>query len=353
MVHDMFALWDENKTRLNEIADVHVKSKYLLTRNPADARKTYQNLVKECKLPDMSAYVPSSSIIDSLPQYSFFLQFCFTLATPYLSKDDEEFYIIDNPIKKDKVFKVPMVSGSSWKGNLRWAAGKDIELKTEEPEEKLRKRIQLAKLFGNENESEIRYFNSMMVDDINLRFKDEIKKWTNKNGLRQGRLNLYPTFFNQIGLEVINPHDRETKAGTLPIYIECVPEGAHGTFSLLYVPFDLMGKRSDVIKKEVKKDMEIVFDALKKMMLTYGFSAKKSSGFGTVTDDIQGIFEMSGIPIYKEKEKDNIDSSHPFAKLKQKFSSEPDKVKDNEFRGFTELKEIIERVKKAVDEHAG
>ena len=111
------------------------------------------------------------------------------------------------------------------------------------------------------------------------------------------RLNFYPTFFDQISLEVINPHDRKTKAGTQPIYIESVPEGASGTFSLLYVPFDLMGKRQDEVKAEVKKDMEIVSDSLEKMMRTYGFSAKKGSGFGVVKEEIKGRFndkEFSG-----------------------------------------------------------
>ena len=33
-----------------------------------------------------------------LPRYSFFLQFSFVLARPYISRGEQEFYIIDNPI---------------------------------------------------------------------------------------------------------------------------------------------------------------------------------------------------------------------------------------------------------------
>jgi CRISPR-associated protein Cmr2 len=116
--------------------------------------------------------------ISLLPPYSFFLRFTFTLATPYLSKDDEEFYIIDNSVRKDKVFKVPMVSGSTWKGNMRWTAKQIIN-----------DSYKIEKLFGND--------------------KDE------KKNFRRGRLNFYPTFFDKIGLEVINPHDRKT--GVNPI----------------------------------------------------------------------------------------------------------------------------------------
>lgn len=112
-----------------------------------------------------------------------------------------------------------MVSASTWKGNLRWTSAKEIELKTDDVNVKLLKRIHLVNLFGNENEAEARYMNSVMPDKVDD-FKKEMKNWTNSNGLKRGRLNFYPTFFDQIGLEVINLHDRKTKAGTNPIYIE-------------------------------------------------------------------------------------------------------------------------------------
>lgn len=212
--------------------------------------------------------------INTFPPFSFFLQFEFFLARPYLSKDDEEFYIIDNPVTKDKVFKVPMVSASSWKGNLRWTAREIEGLNPVIPDTPLIKR-----LFGNEKSSE-----------------EETKQDFNR-----GRLQFYPTFFDQIGLEVINPHDRKTKAGIMPIYIESVPEGAAGTFSLLYVPFDLMGRPYNEVREEVRKDLYRAYYSLMVMMLTYGFSAKKSSGFGVIRDGFEkddrtpsGIILMRG-----------------------------------------------------------
>jgi CRISPR-associated protein Cmr2 len=383
MVHDIFALWDENKTRMSDIPDIYYKSKYLLTRNPIDARKTHQSLIGEYKFPDMSDYIPSNEILSSLPAFSFFLQFTFTLATPYLSKDDEEFYIIDNPIKKDKVFKVPIVSGSTWKGNMRWTAMKSysdgLPEKANENNisECLGNRAQMIRLFGHEKGAIENYLYNILTEIICNEeekkdpaqftakrefIKKEFQKLLRDKGYlsgnmegRRGRLNFYPTFFNRIGLEVINPHDRKTKAGTLPIYIESVPTGSTGMFSLLYVPFDLIGKPIKQTREEVIADMDVISEALREMMTTYGFSAKKSSGFGIITDDIQGTFEMAGHPIYKENETagHGVDSSSPFAKLKQiKFSDESKKIKDNEFKGFTELKSLIDRVKKAVDKNA-
>ncbi len=208
-----------------------------------------------------------------LPPYSVFLQFKFTLATPYISRDDEAFYIHENPVRKDKVFKVPMVSGSSWKGNMRWVMRKNAGLIDEDPKTEDNKEI--IRLFGNEK--------------------------GNKEEFKRGRLNFYPTFFDQIGLEVINPHNRNTKAGKNPLYIESVPVDADGIFSLLYVPFDLMGRQEGEVKKAVAKDLELICTAIKEMMLTYGFSAKKSSGFGVVKDKLDsGQLNIKGMDLPKK-----------------------------------------------------
>jgi len=270
--------------------------------------------------------IPKIIDLNPYPEYSFFLQFTFTLATPYISRDDEEFYICDNPIRKDKVFKVPMVAGSSWKGNMRWTAMKIFTdglpegIDQNSIREQFESRARIVRLFGHEKAAIADYLDSVLAEAMsgddkshekfieNKEFvKEKFRKFliekgyinTNVEG-RRGRLSFYPTFFNQISLEVINPHDRTTKAGTQPIYIESVPEGAGGTFSLLYSPFDLMGKREVDVKNEVIKDLEAVYHATRKMMLMYGFSAKKSSGFGIVRKDIDGVFGGDSFSSFKK-----------------------------------------------------
>ncbi len=89
-------------------------------------------------------------------------------------------------------------------------------------------------------------------------------------------------------MEVINPHSRKTRAGTQPIYLECVPAGATGAFSLLYVPFDLIGQPEATIHQQAAEDLRIVAEGLQALFLTYGFSAKRTSGFGVAKDVIQG-----------------------------------------------------------------
>ena len=106
----------------------------------------------------------------------------------------------------------------------------------------------------------------------------------------------HATFFDSIDVEVINPHSRKTKAGTHPIYLECVPIRGKGTFSLLYLPFDLIGQHDldDAgIKAQAANDLKLTAEAIRDMMITYGFSAKRTSGFGTAEDLIVGKVKTS------------------------------------------------------------
>jgi len=191
-----------------------------------------------------------------LPTGSWFLQFDFRLAKPYLSHDDEALYLIDNPVSKDHVLGLPLIRPSSWKGNLRstlrllkgWACD-------DQPE--------LNRLLGNPKGIE--------------------------SDFRAGRLECYPTFFREVGLEIINPHDRARKIGKNPILMECVPAGARGTFSLLYVPFDLIGQPGETVHAQAQAYLHLVAEAVSAMMLTYGFSAKRTSGYGVAEDVITGV----------------------------------------------------------------
>lgn len=350
---------DTNKEKAKETHKLIVYGKRKVGKNEKPIDPMYPKLIEEMLVLLETLLLRKPTVDTSnLPLSSFFLQFTFKLAKPYISKDDEAFYICENPVKKDKVFKVPMVSGSTWKGNMRWTAGRLLEMDTN-IDERLKKRIRISNLFGNENETEERYFDSLMPEK-KADFKTIMRNLSNKEGLRRGRLNFYPTFFDRISLEVINPHDRKTKAGTVPIYIESVPEGATGTFSLLYVPFDLMGKPSEEIKQQVTEDINLVYDSLKEMMFTYGFSAKKSSGFGIIKEGINGIFEMSGKKdttnqIKPEPIKPTPAKKKTYSNFSELLGSIQPTKQDNSltFSSFKKLKDIISQVKAEVMKNAG
>ena len=209
---------------------------------------------------------PPTVPVKTLPDYSFAIQIRFMLTRPFYSRDDAPFYLHENPLMKERVFKVPMIRATGWKGTLREAARRLAE---DRPE-------LVDRLFGT------------IADD-------------GEGGGRKGRLTFYPTFFDAIDLDVINPHSRRTKAGTVPIVMEIVPPGATGYFTLAYVPFDLAGLPEGDARRQVAADLGLVVQMIERTMCRYGFSAKRSRGYGlaaaTFPDRKQypgGCLEMKG-----------------------------------------------------------
>ncbi len=184
-------------------------------------------------------------------------EIAFLLETPWYSKDDRPFHVLDNPVRKDRVFGVPFMSEASWKGLLRWACRMSAGL----AEHLHRNRGKLdgwkdpawiLHLFGNEKEE--------------------------KKDFQRGALAFHPTWFSRIGFEVINPHSRKTRAGTQPIYYEVVPAGASGVFKMLYAPLPGSVERSNVKPFEAINGL---LDAAQALFTTYGISAKRMAGWGT------------------------------------------------------------------------
>jgi len=257
----------------------------LHTRRPGENPFTQQAIQPALgQMASLELYPPQVDV-EVLPRYSFFLQLRIELARPFYSKGDDEFYIHENPLMKDKVFQVPMVRASTWKGALRNALyqeqGKDSPL--------------LERLFGSAREEEYG---------------------------QRGRLTFYPTFFDRIDLEVINPHSRVTKAGTLPITLEVVPAGATGFFSLLYIPFDLLGRERSQVRQKAGEDLMAITSAVEAVMKHFGFSAKRSRGFGLAQDQFPadhvlagGQLDMAGVAL-RDREGAKINTFRSFREMR-------------------------------------
>lgn len=208
-------------------------------------RDAWQKKLATSAIPQAFDFLPDDDAIYQMPAFSFLLRVPFYLRKPYLSKDDTTFYLLDNPVRKEKIFQVPMVAATGWKGALRAALW---QLSYREDHEVT------IRLLGNPRESETG---------------------------QAGRLHFFATFFDKIGLEVINPHSRQSGVGERgPILIECAPQGTTGTLLLLYVPFGSLDRR------EVAEDLEVTAQGLQAMLTTYGFGAKTSSGFGVVEEQL-------------------------------------------------------------------
>jgi CRISPR-associated protein Cmr2 len=185
----------------------------------------------------------------------------FQLQTPWFSKDDVPFHVLDNPIHRDRVFGAPFMPASSWKGLLRWAArmksAPSLLSYLEENKNDLKlsgwkDSRELIHLFGNECEA---------------------------NDFQRGALAFHPTWFDKVGFEVINPHSRAKKAGTHPIYYEVVPPEATGTLNVLYAPVPGVSEP----RVDRQKAILLLFDAVESLITEYGFSAKRTSGWGVAT----------------------------------------------------------------------
>lgn len=268
------------------------------------------------------------SLIKNLPKYSFAIWFKFKLEAPYFSRDDDDFYIIQNPVLKETNFKVPMIRGSGWKGALAHAFREVIN------EANMGEKISLTesflRIFGagsetiktmedhiknkvsnpNELERAIKEFIlfelglEISIEDLRdttedksrgkdktadllelLKKKIEDKK-RNLNPMlpsefqsHRGRAIFYPTYFDRLSLEVINPHDRRKRAGTQPIYYEVVPKETEGIFQLVYIPFDGILKPREELRKEVEKDLKNLLTAIEKLQ-DLGIGAKTKLGWG-------------------------------------------------------------------------
>lgn len=239
--------------------------KYLRAETSEDkANKKIKNEERTAYLQKEKGEKPLSSIkatdIFGYPEKSLLpswlaIKVNFQLKRPWYSRDDRIFHILENPLRKEHLFDVPYIPATTWKGLLRWTCRMQSGLR--QHLEKHNGKLEgwedpdwIVYLFGNEK-GEKEHFN-------------------------QGVLAFYPTWFEQIGYEVINPHNRSKRAGTQPIYYEVVPAGTSGTLFLLYAPFPGV-----TVKVEQKTALRNLFLAIEALLTHYGISAKRTAGWGT------------------------------------------------------------------------
>ena len=200
-------------------------------------------------------HLPESLELDRAPSFVsdqwWLLNIEFALLTPWYSKDDRPFHVLDNPVRKDRVFRVPFMAAASWKGLLRWACRMESGLlkHLERHDGRMKGWHEpdwIVHLFGNE--------------------RGEGEEFS------RGALQFSPTWFDRIGFEVLNPHSRENRAGTQPIVYEVVPTGTSGRLRLLHAPAP--GRESP------PEAMPKLVCAIEKLLTVYGFSAKRTAGWG-------------------------------------------------------------------------
>ena len=264
-------------------------------------------------LPDIKFFLP----------YSFILHAKIKLQSPYFSSDDDEFYLIQNPCLKEKAFKVPMIRGAGWKGAIA-GAGKDLINENLENGDNVRDYIQsYLRIFGT-GSKEFRELADAMIayitkgkqidwkhvlnfllfelgmkitrqDIKKLKNEDKVNKWLREKiwedfcgearelplflQVHKGRAIFYPTYFDRLSLEIINPHSRKTRAGKNPVHYEVVPKGTEGILQVVYIPYDGILKSKEKLKSEVEQDIKFLIECIEKTA-EKGVGAKTKLGWG-------------------------------------------------------------------------
>jgi len=250
--------------------------------------------------------IPDLNRLDILPPFSFVLSFSFALHKPYLSKDDEAFHLLDNPVRKDKVFKNPVIAASGWKGALRYALW---QIGYPEDDQSIQR------LFGNSRE---------------CKHHDKI---------HAGRLQFFSSHFNRTadstGYDVITPHDRSSGTVTSqgPIILETIrdDEKNRARFAVAYIPLF----HTSCIHEEILRDCRILVNGIYAMMRTYGFGAKTSSGFGVARNTVHDghIFLTLPLPVTKANKSNALSAGNPSTVIKR-----------HDFGTLTELRTIDEQL---------
>ena len=232
--------------------------------------------------------------IENLPKYSFGLLVEIELTEPYYSADDDPFYPV-NPVMKEHTWKVPMVRGSSWKGALASVFKSYII-----PSNQIEGFKSFARIFGLGSDEFRKIFNddkqkakqallSYALFDLGI----DNFRYNNKENLldkilekkesyllpHKGRLVIYPTYFDRLSLEIINPHSRKTRAGTIPVQYEVVPRGAKGKLQMVYIPFDAVLEEDNKVLELVDADLDNIKNALD-LLQSEGIGAKTKLGWG-------------------------------------------------------------------------
>ncbi|MEA3360711.1 MAG: RAMP superfamily CRISPR-associated protein [Thermodesulfobacteriota bacterium] len=211
-------------------------------------RKGYPSIIKEGVVEPLTDtwvtfFQPHPTQLKLLPKASCILKFGLKLTAPFYSRDDLAFYPIENPIKREWVFKAPYLSASGIKGLLRWAWRMCRQTNDWDME---------RKIFGPSTDE---------LEDENV---------------FQGQLYTHPIFWKgKLGFEVINPHDRESGTGKNPIKYEVVQMGSTG---LLYLT--IINRNED--KLFIQNTIELLEAPLDLLLHHSGLSAKRSVGWGSV-----------------------------------------------------------------------
>ena len=306
-----------------------IKIKKIEKRNEKEIKKYEEDYIKkefDCSNIKIISGIFDENVdmknyVDNLIPGSFGIRCEFTLKSPYFSRDNDELYIVQNPVLKEYITKIPMIRGSGWKGYLSSAALKKLKEKVKDNNytisniikyylsytrifgtgsenfRKLRETIENLIEKGENNDRCVKALIKYCLYDLGINLNiskngtsiikqlatqilEKKEKAKNIFLVNKGRGIFYPTYFSNLNYEVINPQDKVKRKGSNPIFYEVVPSGSKGVFQFTYIPFNGILEDKEKLKEEIKNDKKFIEEIFKYCLGNVGIGAKTKLGWG-------------------------------------------------------------------------
>ena len=258
----------DNKTLTDKkVKFIHQKAISGLDRNDQGEHKTLGVPLKLQSFGLNSASFSKDDALDGFTQYSARLLLRFKLISPLLSRDDEPFYLIDNPARKDHTFKSPYLSAAAIKGLSVDAYQRAFpvtnwkNLASKEQERTRAYRLQdhhALRLFG--------------IADDGLESVDNTQH-------QRGRLRFSPAWFRDLQFIVLNHRKEDTAQGDVPIQFEAVSPNQSSCIEVLY--FNPCGL-DDSSEQTVKNDLARWLASVASWWPVFGLGGKRLAGYGQI-----------------------------------------------------------------------
>jgi hypothetical protein len=210
--------------------------------------------------------------VTRLPAFSAAITLQFQLLTPLLTRDDDPFYLFDNPVRKDHVFGVAHLAGASLKGLASDAFQRGFP--HEAPWNTLGIDDQKRTMrYRSDNEMAQRLFGNASDDP------DAFSS-------QAGRLHFSPIWFSHVEYLVMNPTKSDGSGiGTLPIHFEAVASvderGKPAKADASFFYFNPAGAK-DADETTARTDLACLVGALAAWWPTLGLGAKRLAGYGAI-----------------------------------------------------------------------
>ncbi len=283
--------------------------------------------------------IPGAEALNAFPKYSARLLLEFQLDTPLLTRDDDPFYLFDNPARKDHILGAPYLAAATLAGLAGDAYQRAFPAAAEWPgRTPFRAQDPHAKrLFG-------------IAPDGGPKDTTEAE---------QGRLHFSPVWFQAIQYLVLNPGDEQRGIGTLPIQFEAIAPETTGILELRYCN----PRGADASEEgDVRADLARLLGALAQWWPALGLGAKRLAGYGGITPraatlqakDWTGLEPQAPTPPAAERTTPTVPEppsyyseyldadGRPNEAIYEKKVAEQRGLKDQEIRGLEDKKQGLD-----------